>query len=133
MMKRLYLVTTALFWAAVVGFWAAVPAAVEPARAAPAPAVASSPIVSKPSPKTFTLAEVARHRTAGDCWMVIDGQVHDVTAYVPKHPAETEVLTAWCGREATQAYRTKMESRPHSARADRMLPTYRIGSVASAP
>lgn len=30
--------------------------------------------------------EVARHNNPSDCWIVIDDQVWDVTAFAPEHP-----------------------------------------------
>jgi hypothetical protein len=33
--------------------------------------------------KTFTLAEVAIHNTAADCWVVVNGVVLDVTTFLP--------------------------------------------------
>lgn len=38
-------------------------------------------------------------------------------------------MTTWCGKEATDAYRTKTKGRPHSPYADQLLPTYRIGQL----
>lgn len=121
-MRRLYLVATAAFWVVFAALWALQSAAPDP------PAVATEPTAER----AFTLAQIAPHDRATDCWMAIDGQVYDLTPYLPRHPADDEVLLAWCGREASEAYRTKTRGRPHSARADGLLPPYRIGSVASA-
>ncbi len=71
--------------------------------------------------------ELARHRTAPDCWMAIGGQAYDLTSYLPRHPAPPSVMTRWCGRDATEAFATKGLGRPHSAAARAMLPPYRIG------
>lgn len=117
-MRRLFFASTVLFWFAVAGFWVA--ARWWPDRGA---AVATT------AERHYVLADVARHAGADDCWMAIDGQVYDLTAYLPQHPAPPAVLLAWCGREATQAYRTKGRGRPHSAYADGLLPAYRIGTL----
>lgn len=61
--------------------------------------------------------------------MASDGQVYDLGSYLPGPPADPEVIPAWCGREAGEAYRTKQKGRPHSARADHLLDTYRIGAL----
>ena len=120
MMRRLYLGSTALFWLAVLAFaqaplwWDEAPQAQE-RSAAPQ--------------RALTLAEVARHAGAADCWMVIDGQVYDLSRYVAQHPADPSILLAWCGKEASQAYRTKTKGRPHSPYADSLLPTYRLGPL----
>lgn len=82
---------------------------------------------------SYSLAEVARHSAADDCWMAIDGQVYDLSTYLPKHPAKPSVLLSWCGKEASQAYHTKNKGRPHSSSADQLLPKYRIGALGEAP
>jgi hypothetical protein len=127
-MKALFLLSTALFWLAVAAFgWSGrTPAdapAGEPASGIPAAA-------SAPGERRYTLAEVARHATAADCWMAIDGGVYDFSAYLPLHPSAPELIEPWCGREASEAYRTKTRGRPHSQRATALMADYRVGTLA---
>lgn len=117
-MRKLVLIATGLFWVAVTVL-AAAGAGAPPATVAP-------PAAARP----HTLAEVARHATEADCWMAIDGVVYDLTAYLPDHPTRPSVIVPWCGKEASEAYRTKTKGRPHSAEASRLLATYRIGVLA---
>lgn len=42
--------------------------------------------------KTFTLADVAKHNTEEDLWIVIDGKVYDVTKFQKFHPGGRNVL-----------------------------------------
>lgn len=119
-MRQLFIIATAFFWLLLLGFattdlW--LPAEVE----APLP-VADS--------KAYALSEVARHNSSDDCWMAINGEVYDLSSYLPDHPSPPEVILAWCGREASEAYRSKMKERAHSARADRLLAEYRIAALA---
>ena len=86
----------------------------------------------KPAPEVqYSIEQVAAHDRATDCWMAIDGGVYELTDYLSRHPADLQVITEWCGREATKAMRTKglSEGRDHSPRAWRMLKRYRIGSL----
>jgi cytochrome b involved in lipid metabolism len=86
----------------------------------------------RPAPDAeYTLEQVARHNRASDCWMAIERGVYRLTDYLSRHPTSNDVMTEWCGREATQAMRTKGRSggRDHSQRAWRMLERYRIGSL----
>lgn len=36
--------------------------------------------------KLITAREVLGHASTDDCWLVIEGQVWDVTAFAPEHP-----------------------------------------------
>lgn len=121
MMRKLFLASTAIFWLAVAGFWLA--DLWLPAELADPNAVAAEP--------SYRLADVAKHGKQSDCWMAIDGQVYDLSAYLPQHPADPKIVLPWCGKEATQAYRTKTLGRAHSPYADQLLAKYRIGKLAT--
>jgi cytochrome b involved in lipid metabolism len=83
----------------------------------------------QPAEMGYSLNDVGRHRHAEGCWMAIDGQVHDVSAYLAKHPTSPEVIVPSCGTDASTAFHTKNRGRPHSARASALLEQHRIGVV----
>jgi len=39
-----------------------------------------------PSTQQLSLAEVAKHKTAKDAWIVLHGKVYDVTGFLSSHP-----------------------------------------------
>ncbi|KAI0474298.1 glycolate oxidase [Xylaria cf. heliscus] len=49
-------------------------------------------------------AEVAKHNTEKDCWVVINGKVWDVTDFLGDHPGGASVIARYSGRDATEAY-----------------------------
>lgn len=122
MMRRLFIACTVGFWLVVGALWSSV-------LWWPDTPTAAAPVAAGPR---YTAADVARHASADDCWMAIDGQVYDFTAYLPKHPADDALMLAWCGKEASEAYHTKTRGRAHSPRADQLLPSYRVGVLAGA-
>lgn len=78
----------------------------------------------------FTMAEVAEHDSLASCWKVIEGKVYDFTEYIPLHPTPARIMEVWCGRESTEAMRTKGIGRDHSPAAWAMMRPYLIGTVA---
>ncbi|KAJ1548977.1 hypothetical protein HK405_011945 [Cladochytrium tenue] len=72
-----------------------------------------------------TLAEIAKHTTGKDCWMVIDGLVYDVTDFLSEHPGGDEVMLDVAGKDATQAF----EDIGHSDDARKTLKSYLIGKL----
>ncbi|NMG02309.1 cytochrome b5 domain-containing protein [Azoarcus taiwanensis] len=124
MTRILFIVATALFWTAIAWFALQAPTDVRSPAVADAETTSEAPETPQP---TFSLKTLAQHDHIDDCWMAIDGVVYDFTEYIPRHPTPAEVMTAWCGREASAAYHDKGDGEPHSRRADAMLPRYRIG------
>jgi cytochrome b involved in lipid metabolism len=77
----------------------------------------------------YTLDEVAEHDSLDSCWKVIEGKVYDFTDYIPDHPTRPGVMLRWCGRESTEAMRTKGFGEDHSPRAWAMMEDYLIGRL----
>ena len=79
----------------------------------------------------YSLAEVARHNSPDDCWLVIDNQVYEVTDYLSKHEPMLDIQ-AWCGQDASQDYHDKAgKGEDHSSRADEALTQYLVGPLIS--
>ena len=58
---------------------------------------------SNASTTIITMGEVAKHNQKTDCWMVINGEVANVTGFVDKHPGG-EVIVQGCGKDATEMF-----------------------------
>jgi hypothetical protein len=79
----------------------------------------------------ITLQQVGAHNSAASCWIVVEATVYDITAYIPRHPTEPEVLLEWCGKESTRAWEDKGGTgESHSSRAEASLGAYEIGKLA---
>ena len=84
---------------------------------------------------TLNMAEIAKHNTSSDCWMLISGKVYDITSYFGYHPGGNGTMAATCGTDATDAYMTKDPYATstggysaHSSRAKNLLNDYFIGN-----
>lgn len=70
-----------------------------PAAAAVAPAAAA-----KTAMKEYTLEDVGKHAVEADCWVVVNGQVLDVTKFMHEHPGGKQALMLFAGRDATEEF-----------------------------
>ena len=52
--------------------------------------------------KTFTMAEVNKHNTQDDLWLLIDGKVYDVTKFFDEHPGGGDTLLQSTGTATSQ-------------------------------
>ena len=52
----------------------------------------------------MTMADVASHTTAADCWSVVSGTVYDLTAWIAEHTGGPSPIESMCGRDATSAF-----------------------------
>ncbi|KAF9777926.1 FAD binding domain-containing protein [Thelephora terrestris] len=59
---------------------------------------------SKAGAKAFTLDEVAKHTKKDDIWVVVNGQVLDVTSFLPDHPGGEKAIMLYAGRDATEEF-----------------------------
>ena len=54
--------------------------------------------------RQFTYEEVQRHRSEESCWVVLYGNVYDVTTFLPNHPGGSKIVLQLAGTDATEEY-----------------------------
>ncbi|KAJ3518497.1 hypothetical protein NMY22_g13644 [Coprinellus aureogranulatus] len=74
------------------------------APTASAPTAATAPPNGKGPSGQYTMEDVAKHNKKDDCWVVVDGQVLDVTAFLPDHPGGEKAILLYAGRDATEEF-----------------------------
>ncbi len=79
----------------------------------------------------LTLAVVAKHNSSSDCWVIIKGNVYNLTAFLRKHSGGSEAITPYCGIDGTNAFLTRNSNPPdpHSNRNLSSLNVYKVGAL----
>merc|ERR1719245_1683772 len=52
----------------------------------------------------YTLEEVAKHTTKSYCWVVVNGEVLDVTKFLSEHPGGELAILTFAGKDATEEF-----------------------------
>ncbi|EFJ30841.1 hypothetical protein SELMODRAFT_170012 [Selaginella moellendorffii] len=73
----------------------------------------------------LSAAEVAKHKSATDCWFIINGKVYDVTNFLVDHPGGEDALLAVAGKDASQDF----EEVGHSDSAKEQMEQFLVGFV----
>jgi hypothetical protein len=80
----------------------------------------------------ITMAEVADHASAQDCWMILDEKVYDFTSYIAgaNHPGGAAILEG-CGGDGTDLFETRPmgSGTPHSGGARSLHDPFLIGEL----
>ena len=92
------------------------------------PVASSSPTTGV---KTVTVAEVAKHNSKSDCWVIISGKVYNVTSVIPNHPGGPDKIIPLCGKDATEAFTTRDGQGAHPSSAQQQLQSVFVGNLAS--
>jgi hypothetical protein len=101
------------------------PTAVAPTPTPTPTAVAPTPTAT-PTQAGYTMADVKKKNTSSACWSVIDGNVYDLTKWIPAHRGGPQAIIFLCGKDGTSAFKAQHEgaSTPMSA-----LSNYFIGQL----
>lgn len=75
----------------------------------------------------FTIEQVAEHRSEKDIWVVIHGEVYDLSTFGEVHPGGLKVLLKHAGKDATEAF----DLVKHSDLAKTLMLNFRIGRIHS--
>lgn len=51
-----------------------------------------------------TKEEVAKHDKETDCWVIIDGEIFDVTKFLADHPGGKKAIMIYGGKDATEEF-----------------------------
>ncbi|KAF4949072.1 hypothetical protein FGADI_9146 [Fusarium gaditjirri] len=73
----------------------------------------------------YTIKQVAEHNSPEDAWLIIHGQVYDVTKYLADHPGGADALTEAAGTDASEDF----DNAGHSEDAFEIMKDCCVGKV----
>merc|ERR1719405_316454 len=53
---------------------------------------------------SYSMEEVAKHITKDDCWVVVNGQVMNVTNFLKDHPGGELAILTFAGKDASEEF-----------------------------
>lgn len=74
--------------------------------------------------EALTVAVVATHNNASSCYTIIDGNVYDLTKWIPQHPGGQAAILSLCGHDGTAAFHGQHDDAKKQAD---ILATFKIG------
>jgi cytochrome b involved in lipid metabolism len=77
----------------------------------------------------LSVADVAKHNTAADCWSIVNGNVYDLTQWIPQHPGGPGVIEGMCGIDGTAAFEGQHQGSNSAASA---LAQFELGALGAA-
>ncbi|KAJ5550206.1 hypothetical protein N7535_001856 [Penicillium sp. DV-2018c] len=77
----------------------------------------------------LTFAEIAKHNTKKDLYLIVNDKVYDCSSFVDEHPGGEEVLLDVGGQDSTEAF----EDVGHSDEAREILEGLLVGTVKRLP
>lgn len=78
----------------------------------------------KSTVKSYSATEVASHSDKSSCWSIINGNVYDLTSWVPQHPGGEGAILSICGIDGSGAFNNQHGGRSKIAN---ILAGFKIG------
>jgi cytochrome b involved in lipid metabolism len=76
------------------------------AKTSPTPTPTPSPSATV-TQSAYTMEEVKKRNTAASCWSVIDGNIYDLTKWIPLHRGGPQAITFLCGKDGTSSFKAQ--------------------------
>ena len=75
----------------------------------------------------ITAAEIAVHKDGTSCWSSINGNVYDLTSWIPQHPGGPEAILSICGIDGSAKFNAQHGGSPLQ---EQILAGFKIGTLA---
>ncbi len=96
--------------------------------------VTPSPVTPKPTTPTpapttsgIAMTEIAKHNSRTNCWSAVNGNVYDLTSWIPNHPGGERQILSMCGIDGSVAYNGQHAG---SKKTTTILAGFKLGALA---
>jgi len=72
--------------------------------------------------------EVSQNNTSASCWTIVEGNVYDITGYIPQHPGGVSAISTVCGEDGTSQFQAQPS---HTRSAEQQLEQFLLGPLQS--
>jgi len=90
-------------------------------------AAADTELTTLPEVDGITSTEVAAHNSRESCWSTINGNVYDLTSWIPEHPGGEQAILQLCGTDGSAKFNGQHGDAPKQAA---VLVGFKIGVAA---
>ena len=77
----------------------------------------------------YTASDVSAHNTQSDCWMIINGNVYNLTTFVNTHSGGSSAIIGQCGKDGTATF----NSGPHGSSTLNAISSLKLGTLTTTP
>ena len=92
------------------------------------PSSTSKTVTQQTKPASGRVAtEVAQHNSKTSCWSTINGNVYDLTSWIPQHPGGERAILQICGKDGSLKFNHQHGGAPQQAM---ILAGFKIGIAA---
>jgi len=103
------------------------PTPVDTTNTAQTTATAGTELTSLPPASGIASAEVAAHNSRETCWSTINGNVYDLTSWIPEHPGGEQAILQLCGTDGSAKFNGQHGGAPKQAA---VLIGFKLGAAA---
>ncbi|MFZ2886546.1 MAG: cytochrome b5-like heme/steroid binding domain-containing protein [Minisyncoccia bacterium] len=75
----------------------------------------------------ISMADIAAHADDSSCWTAINGNVYDLTSWIPNHPGGEQAIKQLCGTDGSAKFNNMHGG---DAKKETVLAGFKIGELA---